>query len=215
MRRALIAGLYAITDASLIAPERLTERVHQVIKGGASVIQYRAKQTDPALRRQQAQQLRELCLASGIPLIINDDAELALAAQAEGVHLGRDDADLPTARRILGPQAIIGISCYDSLERAQAAQALGADYVAFGSFFSSLTKPAAVRADLDLLRQARAMLRIPIVAIGGITPENAPALLAAGADALAVIHGLFAQPDAEIAARRYAALFRSPILLPS
>jgi thiamine-phosphate pyrophosphorylase len=215
MRRARIAGLYAITDASLIAPERLVECVHQVIKGGARLVQYRAKQTDPALRRQQAQALRELCLASGIPLIINDDAELAAAVHSEGVHLGRDDADLPTARRILGPQAIIGISCYDSLERAQAAQALGADYVAFGSFFPSLTKPAAVRADLDLLRQARAMLRIPIMAIGGITPENAPALLAAGADALAVIHGLFAQPDPESTARRYAALFRSPILSPS
>lgn len=210
MRPARIAGLYAITDASLITPESLTEHVRQVIRGGASVVQYRAKQTDPAVRRQQAQQLRKLCLALRTPLIINDEVELALAVHAAGIHLGRDDADLPTARRILGPQAIIGISCYDSLERAQAAQALGADYIAFGSFFPSSTKPAAVRAGPDLLRRAKATLKIPIVAIGGITPENAPALLAAGADALAVIHGLFAQPDPELAARRYAALFRSP-----
>ena len=132
---------------------------------------------------------------------------MAKQAQAAGVHLGREDASLAQARAQLGPQPIIGVSCYNDLARAVKAQAEGADYVAFGSFFPSRTKPQAVRAGLELLCEAKQKLHIPVVAIGGITPENGVHLLAAGADALAVIEGVFGQADVREAAERYARLF--------
>jgi thiamine-phosphate pyrophosphorylase len=178
------------------------------IQGGASVLQYRSKTGDREQRRREALALSEVCRAFQVPFIVNDDAELARAVSASGIHLGRDDLALAEARRILGEDCVIGVSCYNSLARARAAQAAGADYVAFGSFFPSPTKPDAVRADIDLLRHARGQLHIPMVAIGGITVENADTLLAAGADALAVIHGVFGQPDVQAAAAQYAALFQ-------
>lgn len=170
------------------------------------LIQYRDKSTDDRRRRNEAGALRELCAQYGAALIINDDVDLARAVGANGVHLGRDDAEPVQARRMLGEQAIIGVSCYASLERAWWAQAQGADYVAFGSFHPSPTKPQAARATLTLLQQARAGLRLPLVAIGGILPAHVPALIAAGADLVAVISGL-QQGDAEAAARAYAKHF--------
>lgn len=151
--------------------------------------------------------LRTLCRARRVPLIINDDIELAVAVDADGVHLGRDDGDLSAARDRLGPGRLIGISCYNDLELARAAAAQGADYVAFGSFFVSATKPAAAPADIALLRRARRTLAVPIVAIGGITPENGRALIAAGADMLAVIRGVFATTDVRRAAQSFSELF--------
>lgn len=202
-----IAGLYAIADTAHMEPVRLLEAVAQAIDGGATIVQYRNKAPHPHKRREQVEKLAHLCKRRAVPLIVNDDPELAHSIAAAGVHLGRDDPSLAQARRRLGPQAIIGISCYNQLERALSAAAEGADYVAFGSFYPSPTKPTAHRATLELLREARLRLRIPIVAIGGITPENGGPLVAAGADALAVIQGLFAQLDVRAAARRYAALF--------
>ena len=186
----------------------IAQSVEQAIRGGARVIQYRDKQRDRATREATARRLARLCLSYDIPLIINDDVGLAARCHAAGVHLGRFDSTLLEARERLGPEAIIGISCYNSLERAQAAVAGGASYVAFGRFFPSKSKPDAVSADPALLRQARERLEVPLVAIGGITPDNGATLVAAGADLLAAIEGVFGQPDIEAAARKYAELFQ-------
>ena len=207
-RRVLSRGLYAITDERPDAPRQLPVCVSEAIAGGASVIQYRNKQGDAQQRRQTAGALLQLCQQHHVPLIINDDVALAASVNADGVHLGKTDASLAQARQQLGPQAIIGVSCYNSLERAMRAAQAGADYVAFGRFFSSHSKPDAPPAEASLLRQARRQLQLPIVAIGGITPENGQALVAAGADLLAAIHGVFGQPDIEAAASAYAALFQ-------
>jgi thiamine-phosphate pyrophosphorylase len=202
----VISGLYAITPEQ---PDtaRLTEQVRAALAGGARVVQYRGKSGDVALLHEQASELRTLCAAFGVPLIVNDSVRLADLTDADGVHLGRDDASPSEARIVLGTGKIVGVSCYNKLELALEAEANGADYVAFGSFFPSNTKPGAVAAPLELLRQAKARLHIPIVAIGGITPENAPALVEAGAAAVAVISGLFDAPDIQRAAQQYAQLF--------
>ncbi|MFO7641682.1 MAG: thiamine phosphate synthase [Candidatus Competibacteraceae bacterium] len=212
MPKPICRGLYAITDAALLPEDpRLIVAVERAMMGGARLIQYRDKSADAARRLARARALSTLCQRYEIPLIVNDDVELAVAVGAAGVHIGRDDPDLASARARLGETALIGVSCYDRLDLALAAERAGADHVAFGAFFPSPTKPTEIRASVDLLRKARAALRIPIVAIGGITPDNAPLLLEAGADALAVVSGVFGQPDIQAAARRYAALFAGGI----
>jgi len=202
-----LRGLYAITDGSP-APG-LLPRVEAAIQGGARLIQYREKSADPARRVAEAQALSVLCSGHEVSFIVNDDVELAAAVGADGVHLGKDDGRVDAARVRLGPRAIIGVSCYDSLERALQAAHDGADYVAFGSFFASTSKPAAVRAPLSLLKEARARLPIPLCAIGGITPQNGGELVQAGADMLAVIQGLFSATDVGAAAKEYAGLFKT------
>jgi thiamine-phosphate pyrophosphorylase len=206
-RRLLPGGLYAITDPHLIPAARLVELVMAAIRGGAAVIQYRDKSSSEEQRRQQADRLATICHNAGIPLIINDDVELAAAVGANGVHLGRFDNSVRSARKLLGANAFIGVSCYNGYERAVEAVSEGADYVAFGRFFPSLSKPDAVRANPELLRRARQCLGVPVVAIGGITPENGQPLVSAGAHLLAAIHGVFGQADVQAAARRYAELF--------
>lgn len=204
-RKPAIKGLYAVTPDEQDTA-RLLARVEAALEGGARMLQYRNKSASPALRATQASALRCLCQAAGVPLIVNDDLAIALAVGAEGVHLGRDDGDLPSARNRF-PQGLIGVSCYNESVRAERALTGGADYVAFGSFFPSSTKPGAVAAPLTLIAEAKRIVGLPIVAIGGITLENAPRLLAAGADAIAVISALFDAPDVRQAARRFAALF--------
>jgi thiamine-phosphate pyrophosphorylase len=199
---ATIAGLYALTP-DLLDTDELIARVTAAIAGGAAALQYRSKIASPPLRRAQALALRDLCAARGITFIVNDDVNLAYAVDADGVHLGRDDAPLVRARQRLGTTAIIGVSCYDSLERAAAAVAAGADYVAFGSFFPSTVKPDAVRVEASLLSAAKVRLNVAVVAIGGITLATAPALIAAGADALAVITAVFDAPDVAAAAKSF------------
>ena len=170
------------------------------------MIQYRNKGPAASADIDEVVSLAALCRRQGIPLIVNDDVELAATVGAAGVHLGRDDASPQTARVRLGADAIIGVSCYNDLQRARQARQAGADYVAFGRFYPSRSKPEAVPADPGLLTRAATELAIPAVAIGGITPANGPALLAAGASLLAAIHGVFGQPDIEAAAqirRRY------------
>ena len=197
-------GLYAITDgprADLFAA------VEAALRGGAAVLQYRDKTPDAARRLAEARRLRELCTAARATFIVNDDVGLAQEVGADGVHLGEDDAAIAAARAQLGAHAIIGASCYDSLERARRLAAAGADYLAFGAFHASPTKPAARRADPALLAAAKP-LGLPLVAIGGITRDNARALIDAGADFVAVISGVFARADVEAAARDYAILFR-------
>ena len=178
--------------------------------GGARIIQYRDKSSDQAKRLKEATALLTLCRAHDVPLIINDDLALAQQIGADGIHLGRDDITLQQARSELGASAIIGISCYNSLQHAQDAESAGASYVAFGRFFTSATKPHAVKAEIELLQQAKKTLSIPMVAIGGITPENGAQLVQAGADMLAVIQGVFAQQDIRHACHKFAKLFEDP-----
>jgi len=207
MKKKLPRGLYAITDSKLLSPERMVEAVALAIQGGAAMIQYRDKGDDPMRRQWEASDLSNMCRPLGVPLIINDDVELAAQVMAKGVHLGKGDADIASARAKLGANAIIGVSCYNDLDCAIAAEQAGADYVAFGSFFPSRTKPGAVKAEVELLRQAKQRLSIPVVAIGGINADNGAQLVEAGADMLAVITELFGQADILGAAEKISNLF--------
>jgi thiamine-phosphate pyrophosphorylase len=197
-------GLYLVTPDEADCT-RLSARVMPLLPF-ATWLQYRNKTADQALRTRQATMLQDLCATAGVALIVNDDPALAAAVCAAGVHLGEDDGNISAARTLLGADAIIGVSCYDDAGRAHAAAVDGADYLAFGAFFPSPTKPGARHARPELLRQA-ASFGLPRVAIGGITPDNAPALIAAGADLVAVISGVFDAPDPIAAARAYRALF--------
>lgn len=205
MRASFPSGVYALTP-ECADTTRLLQMTGAALKGGVAAVQYREKTGDVALRFEQASELLALCRQYKVPLIINDDLRLADLTDADGVHVGREDASLREARVILGPEKIIGVSCYQSLDLARKAQADGADYVAFGSFYASPTKPQAARAPLQLL-QGAAELQLPVVAIGGITLDNALALIEAGADAIAVISALFDAPDIEMAARDLNRLF--------
>jgi thiamine-phosphate pyrophosphorylase len=207
--RALPRGLYAITPEEPDT-DRLLMLVRAALAGGADAVQYRSKDASRALRRDQARALAELCRAHRAPLIVNDDVDTANEAGADGVHLGTDDGDLVAARRQLGPDKLLGASCYDRLDLALAAKEAGADYVAFGSVFASPTKPGAVRAPLALFAEARRAVGLPLVAIGGITPANAHLVIAAGADALAVISAVFATPDVTARASEFQRLFERP-----
>jgi thiamine-phosphate pyrophosphorylase len=218
-----VRGLYALTpnEADTAA---LLRAVEAALVGGTRLLQYRNKSASPELRALQARELQALCAAHRAQLIVNDFPALAAQVGAAGVHVGREDDAIPAARALLG-DGIVGASCYNELQRAIDAQAAvealgkragvealakrarGADYVAFGSFFASSTKPGAVRATLDLLRGARARLHVPIVAIGGITLDNARALIDAGADAIAVSSALFGAADIAAAARAFNHLF--------
>ena len=190
-----LRGLYAIT------PEEpaLVDKVRAALDGGIALLQYRRKRGD----LHEAREIAALARRYGVPLIVNDDVELALELGAQGVHLGRDDGDLGVARRRL-PGRILGASCYNDAELARRAIGAGADYVAFGSVFASPTKPAAVRAPLALFATA---LEVPLCAIGGITVHNAPQVLEAGADLLAVVSDLFDAPDIAARAAQYRRLF--------
>jgi len=197
-------GLYAITQTENKTADTIIDEVAAAIRGGAVIVQYRDK--DPKDAVGTAAKLLELCRQHDIPLIINDHIELAVTIGADGVHLGQDDGSIALARKQLGQQAIIGVSCYNSIERAMAAQAQGASYVAFGRFFPSTSKPLAAPAQLQTLHQAKSTFTIPIVAIGGILPENGKSLLEAGADLLAVIGGVF-DHEPEQSAKAYQRLF--------
>jgi thiamine-phosphate pyrophosphorylase len=197
-------GLYAIADTACLAPERFAHAVEAVLAGGAVMVQYRDKSGDDTRRAHQAQTLVALCRRYGATSIINDDPDLAATVEADGVHVGRDDAEPAALRALIGPDAVIGVSCYNEIERARRAAAIGADYIAFGSVHPSPTKPDAVHAPLELLGQARAETGLPICAIGGITAERAPQLVSAGADLLAVIDDLFSADDITARARDYA-----------
>jgi thiamine-phosphate pyrophosphorylase len=199
-------GLYAVTPDEADTPA-LVSKVTAALTGGARIVQYRNKPAAPELRRDQAAALKRACDAHGALLIINDHAELAREIDAAGVHIGADDGDVAAARRIVGRGKIIGVSCYRRIELAREAAERGADYVAFGSFFPSSVKPGAVRAPVDLLPEAKRALAVPVVAIGGITIDNAPQLIAAGADALAVITAVFGASDVAAAARAFTALY--------
>lgn len=201
-----LRGLYAVTPETLSGGPLLVA-VGAALDGGAALVQYRAKARADV---ETARALAGLCRDRGVGLIVNDDPELAAEAGAAGVHLGRHDPDIARARAVLGGTAIIGVSCYDDLNRAAALAAAGADYLAFGSVRPSPTKPDAVTCPLETLAAARELGR-PVVAIGGITVENAGAVIAAGADRVAVISDLFDAPDIAARARQYAQLFAAGV----
>lgn len=197
---ALPPGLYALTDPDLLPEAVLAARVAAAVRGGARIVQYRDKDADDATRLRRGRVVLDTCRAQGALCIVNDDVALAAALGADGVHLGRDDRDPAGARAVIGPERLIGVSCYDRLDLAEAAVAAGADYVAFGSVWPSSTKPGAVHAPLTLLTEAARRLPLPVVAIGGITRDNAAATIAAGAHCVAVIRDLFEGSDPHSAA---------------
>ena len=207
MKDARLHGVYAITDPVLCSDD-LINNVRAAIEGGIRILQYRNKQASHDVQHEEATRLLALCRQHNVLFIINDDVELAADIDADGVHLGQKDRALIEAREHLGKNKIIGISCNNRFDYALAAQQEGADYSAFGRFFSSMTKPQAPQAKVDLLQRAKNELHVPVVAIGGITPDNGRQLIEAGADMLAVIHGIFGQADVRLAAQRYTELFQ-------
>jgi thiamine-phosphate pyrophosphorylase len=200
-----IRGLYAVTPDS-DDTAALLAMTGAAIAGGARLVQYRNKTAGPGLRRAQAVALLELCRRHDVLFLVNDHVDLAAEISAPGVHIGRDDGQLEAARARLGPDVVIGVSCYREMARARAAAAGGADYIAFGGFYPSQVKPGAGGASLSLLTEVRA-LGLPVVAIGGITPDNAAPLIRAGADAVAVITALYSAADVAAAARQFSRLF--------
>ena len=202
-------GLYAITDPELMKDDFIV-KAEQAILGGIKLLQYRNKTAPLKQQEQEAFTLSKICKKYNVLFIINDNVELALKVNADGVHLGQTDTNIQIARNQLGKNKMIGITCNNQVELAQVAQAQGADYIAFGRFFNSQTKPAAPQAEVSLLHSARKSITIPIVAIGGITPESAPLLLNAGANMLAVIHGIFGQQDILNATRKFVSIIDSP-----
>ena len=204
-----LKGLYAITDPELMGDD-LIAKTEQAILGGINILQYRNKTASIKQQEQEAHTLARLCKNHNVIFIINDSVELAIKANADGVHIGQKDTPLEQARKLLGENKIIGVTCHNQIELAQVAQAQGADYVAFGRFFNSVTKPSAPQAELSLLNEAKKLIRIPVVAIGGITQECAPLLLKQGVNMLAVIQGIFGQKDILNATRQFVAIIDSP-----
>jgi thiamine-phosphate pyrophosphorylase len=209
---ARLRGLYAVTPG-LADTHTLCARVEQALAGGAALVQYRAKGTDATLALEQARRIRDLCRACGALLIVNDSVDLARACDADGVHVGREDAGVAKVRSAL-PRAIIGASCYDDPALAARAAREGADYVAIGSVFASGTKPGARRASLATIADAARICGLPVAAIGGINADNALQARNAGADMLAVISAVFDAPDVAAAARAIAQLYGPPIRIP-
>lgn len=205
-RRRAIKGLYAITPDELDTV-KLLQQVEQALLGGATILQYRNKLADAELQLEQASALREMTRRFSTTFIVNDDVQLALKVSADGVHLGAEDGDISAARVAMGRDRLIGASCYNRAPLAVEAVRQGADYVAFGAFFQSSVKPGAVAAEVSMLKNVRNELKAPIVAIGGITVENGKQLVAAGADALAVISALWQAPDITQAAKDFSQLF--------
>jgi thiamine-phosphate pyrophosphorylase len=206
-----LRGLCAVTPDDPLLP-RLSALVKAALDGGTPFVQYRNKMAPRPLRRAQAAEMLRICHAAGAKLIINDDVWLAVEIGADGAHLGRGDApggSLAAARDALGPKRILGVSCYNDLALGEEAVKAGADYLAFGSMFSSRTKPGAVRAPVELLGEAKRRFGLPVAAIGGITLDNAPQLIAAGADMLAVVSDLFDAMDIKTRAAAYQRLFAS------
>lgn len=204
-----LEGLYAVTADDALLP-RLSALVQAALDGGVPWVQYRNKTAPRALQRAQAAELLRICRAAGARLIINDDVWLAVEIGADGAHVGRGDGpggSLTAAREALGAKRILGVSCYNDMECAAEAAAAGADYLAFGSVFSSATKPDAVRAPLSMLGEAKRRFGLPVAAIGGITLDNAPQAIAAGADMLAVVSDLFDAMNIRARAAAYGTLW--------
>jgi thiamine-phosphate pyrophosphorylase len=202
-------GLYAITDCTTLNTEQLIHKTGLILHAGTAMLQYRNKHDDYSSRKSQVIAVKALCDQFNVPLIINDDLDLAMDINADGVHLGKDDLDIGQARTRAGHEMIIGVSCYNDPARAMAAEYLGASYVALGAFFPTLTKPDTVKAGPDLICAVKQKIKLPVVAIGGITPENGRLLTEAGADFLAVVSGVYGADDPVLAVRSYLELFNT------
>jgi thiamine-phosphate pyrophosphorylase len=202
-----LRGLYAITDTHLIPRARFAATVEAAVRGGATMIQLREKEAPRAEIVRLGREILAVTRRYGALLIINDHPSVVQEIGADGVHVGREDPSIAEARALLGPQAIIGASCYGDIERAVEAEKAGADYVAFGTPFPSPTKPKRTDISVEIFRQAKQSVRVPVFAIGGITLANAQQIIAAGADGIALVSGVFAQPNVEAAARALAQLF--------
>ena len=206
----MIKGLYAITP-DITDTDLLLQKVEAVLQGGINILQYRNKLASHKLQTQQARALLPLCRQFNVPLIINDSVKLCLTLDADGVHLGADDGNLAEVRARIGKDKLLGASCYNRFDLALAAQQAGASYVAFGACFASSTKPNAPVAGLELFTRAKTELNIPTVAIGGISLQNAPSVIQAGADAIAVINAIFNANDVKLSAKQFSQLFK-PLL---
>ena len=202
-----LRGLYVITDTHLIPRERFVETVEAAVRGGATMVQLREKETPPEEVKRLGREVLAVTRRYGALLIVNDHPAVAQEIGADGVHVGRDDPPVAEARAMLGPEAIIGASCYGAIERAVTAEQAGADYVAFGTPFPSPTKSKRTDISLGIFREAKARVQVPVVAIGGITFANAHQVIEAGADGIAVVSGVFGAPDVEAAAHALAQLF--------
>ncbi len=199
-------GLYAVTDCVNLTTEQLIYKTELILKAGIVMLQYRNKHDDYTVRKSQAGDLKNLCDKFNVPLIINDDIKLALEIHADGIHLGKEDTSYKTSS---DQKMIIGISCYNDLDRAVMAENMGASYIAFGAFFPTQTKINTVKAEPELIRRAKQILKLPVVAIGGITPENGRILLDAGANFLAVVSGVYSVDNPEAAVKSYLKLFHN------
>jgi len=208
MNNRSLRGLYVIADAQTLGDTGLADKVAAAIKGGAAIVQYRDKRPHQDQMEANARQLLDLCQEHRVTFIVNDAVELAARIGAHGVHLGKDDLGVKQARALLGARTLIGVSCYDEFPRAELAEKLGADYIAFGRFYPSATKPLAVQAEIELLHRARSHIHVPVCAIGGITVDNGGALIQAGADMLAVVQGVFGESDITLAAQKFQHLFQ-------
>lgn len=205
-KQEVLRGLYTVTPDDMLLP-RLSAMVSMVLRGGGRLIQYRNKSAPAPLRRAQAAELLRICRAAGALLIVNDDLSLALEIGADGVHLGAEDGDVAAAREMLGPDRILGVSCYADMARVENAVRLGADYVGIGAVFPSKVKPDAVCAPLEMLGEAKRRFGLPVAAIGGVTLSNAPEAIAAGADMVALITDLFDAMDISARAEAFQNLF--------
>ena len=204
----ILKGLYVITDQKLIPRDRFIEIIEKVIQGGAKIVQLREKDSPDEEIIRLGKKLLKITKRHGIPLIINDSPKLAVEVGADGVHLGMDDPAIMEARRLLGSEAIIGVSCYGEIERGLRAEREGADYLAFGTPFFTPTKPGRRPTPFEVLREAkRRITKIPVFAIGGITKGNAKSVLETGVDGIAVITAVFSSPNPEEAARNLADFF--------
>jgi thiamine-phosphate pyrophosphorylase len=203
-------GLYAIVDASVTPRDKLATLTKDVIQGGAVIVQYRDKHATPAQLLASAAEILPICRAANVPFLINDHPRYCIELNADGVHLGQDDISVASARAQLGPTKIIGASCYNDLELAKQAEQDGASYLAFGAIYSSSTKPNASPASLQTLSAAKEIINLPLVAIGGITPDNGRQIVSAGADMIAAISGLTKHNSPAAAAQLYSNLFKAP-----
>ena len=199
----LLSGLYVIADAELIGNADIVSKTEEVLQAGVKILQYRDKTNAQKDRYSIAEQLRRLTHDYESLLIINDEASLAQSIDADGVHLGKNDTSIEAARELLGKNKIIGASCYAQFENVYPAISASADYIAFGSFFHSPTKPNAPKANIDLIINAKQQFNTPICAIGGINPQNASTILQAGADMIAVISSIFNASSPKLAVQEY------------
>lgn len=199
-------GLYLVTP-DWDDTAKLLAATEAGLRGGASLVQYRHKTADAALRKEQASALRDLCKRYGKPFIINDHVDLCIELNADGIHVGGTDLDVAKVRAMVGPQCIVGASCYGSLDLARAAHEAGASYVAFGGFYPSRVKKYEVTTQPSIIAASKAAIALPVVVIGGMTQENSRPLIEQGADMVAVISSVFMSDDPEAVARNFSRLF--------